>query len=73
MRYRHLAADDNAGRSRFRGKTGRTAATSETMPTAGVRLGAHRRRSAATATGRTPRGRHRVVDGPFAETKEQLG
>jgi len=78
MRYRRLDDDDNAVRSRSRGETGRTPAAdeahTETMRKAGVRLGPHRLLSGAAATtGWTSRGRHRVVDGPFAETKEQLG
>jgi hypothetical protein len=79
MRSRRLDADNNAVRSRSRGKAGRAAAANEarieTMSTTGPRFGAaHRfRPAAASTTERTPRGRHRIVDGPFAETKEYLG
>jgi hypothetical protein len=48
-------------------------AYTETTRKAGVLLGTHGLRLAAKVTTVRAPSRHRVVDGPFAETKEQLG
>ena len=49
-------------------------AYTEAMRKAGVLLGSNRLRPTAEATTvRAPNGKHSVVNGPFAETKEQLG
>ena len=46
----------------------------EAMKTAGVYVGSNRLQPAASATTvRAPNGKATMVDGPFAETKEQLG
>jgi hypothetical protein len=46
----------------------------ETMKKAGVYVGSNRLRPTASAmTVRAPNGKTTMVDGPFAETKEQLG
>jgi hypothetical protein len=49
-------------------------AYSKAMKEAGVLLGANRLRPTADATTvRAPNGKKSVINGPFAETKEQLG
>jgi hypothetical protein len=49
-------------------------AYSEAMVSAGVMVGANRLRpSSAATTVRSPGGKTQVLDGPYAETKEQLG
>jgi len=49
-------------------------AYTEAMKQAGVLVGANRLRPTSSATTvRNPDGKTSVVDGPFAETKEQLG
>jgi hypothetical protein len=49
-------------------------AYSEAMAQAGVMVGGNRLRpSSATTTVRSPGGKTQVLDGPYAETKEQLG
>jgi len=49
-------------------------AYTEAMKKAGVYIGANRLKPTSSATTvRAPDGRTSVVDGPFAETKEQLG
>jgi hypothetical protein len=49
-------------------------AYTEAMQKAGVYIGANRLQPTATATTvRAPAGKTTVLDGPFAETKEQLG
>jgi hypothetical protein len=49
-------------------------AYTEAMVKAGVMLGANRLRPSSTATTvRSPDGKSQVLDGPYAETKEQLG
>jgi hypothetical protein len=50
------------------------AAYMEAMKKAGVLVGAERLRPSASATTvRAPNGKPQVLDGPYAETKEQLG
>ena len=50
------------------------AAYAEAMGKAGVMVGGNRLRPTSTATTvRSPAGKTRVLDGPYAETKEQLG
>ena len=71
-------ADENAVQSLPREEASRmrTADIADTgaVRKAGPLLGTPRLGLAAEATPvRAPGGRHRVVDGPFAETKEQLG
>lgn len=49
-------------------------AYTEAMLKAGVLVGGNRLRPASTATTvRSPGGKTQVLDGPYAETKEQLG
>jgi hypothetical protein len=49
-------------------------AYTEAMVKAGVMLGGNRLRpSSAATTVRSPDGKSQVLDGPYAETKEQLG
>lgn len=49
-------------------------AYTEALRTAGVLIGANRLRPSSTATTlRTANGKTQVLDGPFAESKEQLG
>ncbi|MGL4286953.1 MAG: YciI family protein [Phreatobacter sp.] len=49
-------------------------AYTEAMKTSGHYLGSNRLRPAATATSvRVSEGRNQVLDGPYVETKEQLG
>jgi hypothetical protein len=49
-------------------------AYSEAMVKAGVMVGGNRLRpSSAATTVRSPGGKTQVLDGPYAETKEQLG
>jgi hypothetical protein len=49
-------------------------AYSEAMVKAGVMVGGNRLRPASAATTvRSPGGKTQVLDGPYAETKEQLG
>jgi hypothetical protein len=64
--------------SRSKDKTAEVTAAygayTEAMKKAGVYVGANRLQPTTTATTvRTPNGKTNVVDGPFAETKEQLG
>ena len=70
-------ADENAVRSLPREEASRmrTADIADTgaVRKAGPLLGPHRVGPAEATPVRAPGGRHRVVDGPFAETKEQLG
>jgi hypothetical protein len=50
------------------------AAYAETMVQAGIMVGGNRLRPTSTATTvRSPNGKTQVLDGPYAETKEQLG
>lgn len=50
------------------------AAYTEAMKKAGVYVGGNRLKPVASATTvRAPNGKTNVLDGPFAETKEQLG
>ncbi len=50
------------------------AAYTEAMKKAGVLVGANRLQPTSTATTvRAPNGKSSVLDGPYAETKEQLG
>jgi hypothetical protein len=50
------------------------AAYTEAMKKAGAYVGANRLQATATATTvRAPNGKSSVLDGPYAETKEQLG
>jgi hypothetical protein len=54
--------------------TGAYAAYNEAMTQAGVTFGGNRLRPSSTATTvRSPGGKSQVLDGPYAETKEQLG
>jgi hypothetical protein len=49
-------------------------AYAEAMVKAGVMIGGNRLRPSSTATTiRSPGGKTQVLDGPYAETKEQLG
>jgi hypothetical protein len=49
-------------------------AYTEAMVQAGVMVGANRLRPSSVATTvRSPNGKSQVLDGPYAETKEQLG
>jgi len=54
--------------------TGAYAAYNEAMTQAGVTFGGNRLRPSSTATTvRASGGKSQVLDGPYAETKEQLG
>ena len=54
--------------------TGAYMAYSEALKSAGVLVGSNRLRPSATATTmRTTNGKTQVLDGPFADSKEQLG
>ena len=65
-----LAADKEAGSRMLAAYMAYT----EAMKQAGVLVGANRLRPTSSATTvRNPDGKTSVVDGPFAETKEQLG
>lgn len=65
-----LAADKEASSRMLAAYTAYT----EAMKQAGVLVGANRLRPTSSATTvRNPDGKTSVVDGPFAETKEQLG
>jgi len=53
--------------------TGAYMAYSEALKSAGALVGSNRLRPSATATtGRTANGKTQVLDGPFADSKEQL-
>jgi hypothetical protein len=63
------ASEADAGRT-----TAAYGAYTEAMIKAGVMAGGNRLRPSSTATTvRSPGGKTQVLDGPYAETKEQLG
>lgn len=66
-----LAAASEAGTNEMMAAYG---AYTEAMVKAGVMAGGNRLRPSSTATTvRSPNGKTQVLDGPYAETKEQLG
>ncbi|MBX3027837.1 YciI family protein [bacterium] len=75
MRYMLLIYEDDAERvDRMDERMPTCAAYAETMRKAGIYVCGERLRGAGTATSvRLVDGRTTVVDGPYAEAKEQLG
>jgi hypothetical protein len=66
-----IEAASEADTGRIMGAYG---AYTETMEKAGVRVAGNRLRPTSSATTvRSPGGKTQVLDGPYAETKEQLG
>jgi hypothetical protein len=66
-----MAAADEAAQTKM---TAAYTAYTEAMQKAGVWIGGGRLRPTETATlVRVPNGKQQVVDGPYADTKEQLG
>ena len=66
--------NEAAARSKRRQRLAGLAAYTEAMQKAGVLRGGERLRPTATATTvRVPAARRKVLNGPYAETKEQLG
>jgi hypothetical protein len=70
--------DDAAMQSRSEAETGQVVAAymayTEAMNKAGILVGSNRLRPAATATTvRIGNGKTQVLNGPYAETREQLG
>jgi hypothetical protein len=73
-----IYADESAVQSAGKDEVARTlrdyAAFTDALQRAGVYVGSNRlRETRAAKTIRVREGRSRVVDGPFTETKEQLG
>ncbi len=75
MKYMLLIYEDDAERvARMDERMPTCAAYAEAMRKAGIYVGGDRLRSISSATSvRVVDGRPRVVDGPYAEAKEQLG
>ena len=75
MQYMLLIYEDDAERVAMMDERMPTcAAYAEAMKKAGIYVTGNRLRSVASATSvRVVDGKTRVVDGPYAETKEQLG
>jgi len=75
MKYMLLIYEDDAERvARMDEQMPTCAAYAEAMRKAGIYVGGDRLRSISSATTvRVVDGRPRVVDGPYAEAKEQLG
>lgn len=72
--YRDEAALDAATEAEAGQMTAAYGAYAEAMTKAGVMRGGDRlHRASAATTVRSPGGRTQVLDGPYAETKEQLG
>jgi hypothetical protein len=75
MKYMLLIYEDDADRvANMDERMPNCAAYAEAMAKAGIYLGGERLRAVSTATTvRVADGKTRVVDGPYAEAKEQLG
>jgi hypothetical protein len=75
MKYLLLIYEDDADRvANMDERMPNCAAYAEAMKKAGIYLGGERLRALSTATTvRVAGGKTRVVDGPYAEAKEQLG
>ena len=72
--YSNEAGMQNASKTDVDQMMGAYAAYSEAMAKAGVMVSADRlQRSASATTVRIADGKTQVLDGPYAETKEQLG
>jgi hypothetical protein len=72
--YSNEAGMQNASKADVDQMMGAYAAYSEAMAKAGVMVGADRlQRSASATTVRTTGGKTQVLDGPYVESKEQLG
>jgi hypothetical protein len=72
--YGNEAAMLNAPKEASKERLGAYIAYSEAMKKAGVLLGANRLQpTSAATTVRAPGGKQSVLNGPFADTKEQLG
>jgi len=72
--YRDEAAMANLSEAAVNEGTAAYMAYSQAMAQAGVMVGGNRLRPAsASTTVRTTGGKTQVLDGPYAETKEQLG
>jgi hypothetical protein len=74
MIYRNEAEMLAASKSEVEQVTGAYAAYTEALKNAGILVGGDRLQSSTTATTvRVAGGKSKVLDGPYAETKEQLG
>jgi hypothetical protein len=72
--YSNEAQWQNLGKAEAEQRMGAYGAYTEALKKAGVMLGSNRLQpSAASTTVRTVGGKSEVLDGPYAETKEQLG
>ena len=72
--YRNEAAMLSASKEAAGQMTAAYAAYTEAMKKAGAYIGGNRLQATSTATTvRAPNGKSSVLDGPYAETKEQLG
>jgi hypothetical protein len=72
--YRNEAAMLSATKEQAGQTTAAYAAYTEAMKKAGAYVGGNRLQPTSTATTvRAPNGKSQVLDGPYAETKEQLG
>ncbi len=72
--YRNEAAVLSASKEQAIQMTAAYAAYTEAMKKAGAYVGGNRLQATSTATTvRAPNGKTSVLDGPYAETKEQLG
>jgi hypothetical protein len=72
--YSNEAAMQSASEAEMGQAMAAYGAYTEAMSKAGVMVGANRLRPVSTATTvRTSGGKTQVLDGPYAETKEQLG
>jgi hypothetical protein len=74
MIYRDEASMLSASKEKVGQTMAAYTAYTEAMKKAGVYIGGNRLQPTATATTvRSPEGKTSVLDGPYAETKEQLG
>jgi len=75
MKYMLLVYEDDAERvAKMDERMPNCAAYAEAMKKAGIYLGGERLRPAGSTTGvRVVDGKTQVIDGPYAEAKEQLG
>jgi hypothetical protein len=72
--YSDEAAMQSSNKADMEGMAAAYSAYTEALKKAGVLLGANRLRpTSAATTVRTTNGKSQVLDGPYAETKEQLG
>jgi hypothetical protein len=72
--YRNERAMLSAGKQRLGETMAAYAAYTEAMKKAGAYVGGNRLQPTSTAkTVRAPQGKRQAVDGPYIETKEQLG